>query len=135
LLQKKYGQQAFAIVNQISKDENKGRLANAIANTTIKFGDESSFDFISDNFEEMPLSLGKIDMCKTYGEYLAKVTNVANFKKGVDQIVDVRNSIPAQVRSQYDPVINGYLKEIADKKESAGAKELADYVKAKIAQK
>lgn len=126
------GQQAFAIVNQISKEENRGRLANAIANTTIKFGDESAFDFIADNFEEMPLTLAKVEMCKTYGEYLAKVTNATNFKKGVDQIVDVRNSIPGQARAQYDPVINGYLKAIADKKEAAGAKELADYVRSKL---
>jgi aminopeptidase N len=76
------GQQAFTIAKQLMKDENKGRLLIAITNVTIKYGDESSYDFISGKFEEMPLTLNKVTMAGTYSEFLAKVTNAANFKKG-----------------------------------------------------
>ncbi|MEO8173595.1 MAG: M1 family aminopeptidase [Sediminibacterium sp.] len=126
------GAQAFAITKQLMKDENKGRLLVAITNVTIKYGDESSFDFISNKFEEMPLTLAKVTMAGTYAEFLAKVTNAANFKKGIEQIVQTRDAIPAQARAQYNIMFDNFLKGIVDKKEAAGAKELADYARSKM---
>jgi aminopeptidase N len=126
------GQQAFTISKQLMKDENKGRLVVAITNVTIKYGDESSYDFISRKFEEMPLTLNKVTMAGTFSEFLTKVTNAANFKKGVDQLVQTRDAIPAQARPQYNTVFDNFLKTLADKKDAAGAKELADYARSKM---
>jgi aminopeptidase N len=53
-------------------------------------------------------------------------------KKGVDQIVQTRDAIPSQARPQYNTVFDNFLKALADKKDAAGAKELADYARSKM---
>ncbi len=127
------GKQAFAIANTLSKEENKGRLLTAITNVIIKYGDESVFDFVTGNFEDMPLSQAKFAAINPLADFLSKVTDLERFKKGVDIIVKFRDEIPASIRPQTDAYINGMaLKGLADKKEAAGAKEMADYVRSKI---
>jgi len=127
------GKQAFAIANSLSKEENKDRLLTAITNVIIKYGDESVFDFVTGNFEDMPLSQAKFAAINPLADFLSKVTDLERFKKGVDIIVKFRDEIPASIRPQTDAYINGMaLKGLADKKEAAGAKEMADYVRSKI---
>ncbi|MES2006137.1 MAG: M1 family metallopeptidase [Bacteroidota bacterium] len=127
------GKEAFAIANALAKDENKGRLLSAITNVIIKYGDESAFDFVAGNFDKMPLTQSKFNALMSFAEFLNKVTNIENFKKGVDLIAQFRDELPQQVRVQTDPVINGMvLKGLADKKEAAGAKEMTEYIKSKI---
>lgn len=127
------GKQAFAIANTLSKEENKGRLLTAITNVIIKYGDESVFDFVTGNFEDMPLSQAKFAAINPLVDFLSKVTDLGRFRKGVDIIVKFRDEIPASIRPQTDAYINGMaLKGLADKKEAAGAKEMADYVRSKI---
>jgi aminopeptidase N len=126
------GQQAFAIRNELAKDDNRGRLLTAITNVTIRYGDESAFDFVNDKFEGMPLTREKIRMADTFGDFLAKVSNKDNFKKGIDQVAKLREEIPSQARAQFDQQFNDLFKRIADKKEAAGAKDLADYARSKM---
>lgn len=127
------GKQAFEVANSLSKDVNKGRLLSAITNVFIKYGDESAFDFVAGNFEQMPLSQTKFPALNTFVQFLGSVTNMANFKKGVDIIVKFRDELPQSIRVQTDPYINGMLlKGLIDKKESGGAKEMAEYVKSKL---
>lgn len=127
------GKEAYAIANSLVKEENKGRLLMAITNVIIKYGDESAFDFVTGKFDEMPLSQAKFSAINPLVEFLGKVTDLAKFKKGVDMIVKFRDEIPQGVRAQTDPFINGVaLKGLADKKEAAGAKEMAEYVKSKM---
>ena len=127
------GKAAFAIAQTLSKEENKGRLLFAVSNVIIKYGDETAFDFVAGNFDKMPLSPAKFQAINSFVELLAKVTNMDNFKKGVDMIVKFRDEIPASARAQTDPFINGVaLKGLADKKETSGAGEMAEYVKGKL---
>lgn len=127
------GKEAYAIANSLVKEENKGRLLSAITNVIIKYGDESAFDFVTSQFDEMPLSQAKFSAIYPLVEFLGKVTDLAKFKKGVDMIVKFRDEIPQSVRAQTDPFINGVaLKGLADKKEAAGAKEMAEYVRSKL---
>lgn len=127
------GKEAYAIANSLVKEENKGRLLMAITNVIIKYGDESAFDFVTGKFDDMPLSQAKFSAINPLVEFLGKVTDLAKFKKGVDMIVKFRDEIPQSVRAQTDPFINGVaLKGLADKKEAAGAKEMAEYVKSKL---
>ncbi|NCI51288.1 M1 family peptidase [Sediminibacterium roseum] len=127
------GPRAFAIRNELSKDDNRGRLLTALTNVTVQYGDESTFDFVSDNFGEMPLTQNKLRMAETFGNFLTKVSNKENFRKGVEQIEKLfRQDIPSQARAQFEPQLNALLKNIADKKDSAGQKELADFARSKI---
>ncbi|MBV9988325.1 MAG: M1 family metallopeptidase [Chitinophagaceae bacterium] len=126
------GPEAFRIAQRLANDENKGRLLSSIKSTMIKYGDESAFDRISGDFDKMPVNQSKFQVVPAFTEYLAKVTNAANFRKGVDEIVKFRDEIPANSRVQTDAFINGALKSLADKKEAAGAKDMADYVRSKL---
>ncbi|MGL1166946.1 hypothetical protein ACSTLJ_00325, partial [Vibrio parahaemolyticus] len=50
------GKAAYTIANALAKAPAKGRLQTAISNITVKYGDESAYDFIFGNFVKMPLS-------------------------------------------------------------------------------
>jgi aminopeptidase N len=118
---------------KLSKLPSKGKLNNAIADVLIRFGDESNFDAIADNFDKMPPSEDKLEFAQSYAEILAKVQDIDKLKRGVNQIVKLRESIPQSYRKETDPFINNIiLKGIADKKESDGLTEQAEYVKSKL---
>jgi len=125
--------EAFKDAKGLSKYPSKGKLNNAIANVLIKYGDENDFDIINDNFSKMPVSQTKFNFLQTYSTLLAKVKNTNNLKKGVDEIVKFRDAIPAQARDNTDPYINNtILKNLAAKKDAAGLKDQADYIKSKL---
>lgn len=124
--------EALQITKELSKEPAKGRLNEAISNVLITYGDEKAFKVVSESYEKMPLSFPKVQMSATYAAFAAKLTNMDEFKKAVDAIVEFRDLIPASAKAQTDPVINGALKELAQKKESAGATEMAAYVKSKL---
>lgn len=126
------GNQAFAIANTLQKDDNRGRLLSALTSVIIKYGDESAFDFISGKFDAMIVGQAKFRAVPSFADFLTKVTDMTKFKKGVDMIVKFREEIPAGSRSITDPTINDALKTLADKKEEAGAKEMAAYIKSKL---
>lgn len=124
--------EALQITKELSKEPAKGRLNEAISNVLITYGDEKAFKVVSESYEKMPLSFPKVQMSATYAAFAAKLTNMEEFKKAVDAIVEFRDLIPASAKAQTDPVINGALKELVQKKESAGATEMAAYVKSKL---
>lgn len=124
--------EALQITKELSKEPSKGRLNEAISNVLITYGDEKAFKAVSESYEKMPLAFPKVQMSATYAAFAAKLTNMDEFKKAVDAIVEFRDLIPSSAKAQTDPVINGALKELAQKKESAGATEMAAYVKSKL---
>ena len=129
------GKKAYAIANELKNQTAKGRLSAAISSVIIANGDESSYEYIMKNFNEMPLSQAKFTAIGSLVEFLSKVKDATKFKAGVDAIVEFRNAIPSSARSQTDPVINNmFLKGLATKKEASGEQALADYVKEKSKQ-
>ncbi len=124
---------AFSEAKRLSVQPAKGKLSSSISGVLIKYGDESSFDAITKSFEAMPVTQSKFNFLQSYAVLISKVQNTDKVKRGIDDIIEFRNAIPASVRAQTDPVINNnILKPIADKKEAAGLKEQADYIKSKI---
>jgi aminopeptidase N len=124
--------EAYTIANQLAKEKTKGALKDAITNTIITNGDESAYDFIMNNFNSMPLSNGKFSSVGPISTFLAKVTDLDKFKKGVDAIVAFRDEIPSSARPQTDPFINGNLKTLAAAKEASSQQNFADYIKSKL---
>ncbi|WP_423270348.1 hypothetical protein, partial [Escherichia coli] len=98
----------------------------------VSYGGESNFETVAEKFAAMPVGQEKFTFLMPFGEFVSKLTNPAQFRRGVDLIVAFRNAIPSQVRERTDPYINGMiLGGILSKKEAAGAKEMADYIKSK----
>ena len=126
------GNEAYRIANSLAKQTTKGRLTAVATSTIIKYGDESAYDFIISKFDDMPLSQAKFQAVPALAEFLVKVKDLDKFKKAVDIIVAFRNEIPQSSRAGTDPFINNALQGLADKKASAGAKDMADYVKAQL---
>jgi aminopeptidase N len=106
----------------------KGILKGAL----FAYTDESKYDSLASVFEKLPLGNAKFFMVSGFASFLGRVKNTNNLEKGVDLIVQFRDTIPQQFRSNTDPFINSALKGIREKKEATGLKEQANYIKSKL---
>jgi aminopeptidase N len=115
---------AYTLAKKYSNDA-KGALGTAVNDILINNGTEADFDFISKNFVDAPLSFEKISMIGKYAGYLGKLSNEATIKKGIDNIIGVRNLIPEQFRERVD----GSFKTAFDKLSKAKGTGIEDYIK------
>ncbi len=126
----------FEMAKSLSTQKVKGSLQEAITNTLYLYAGENDFDSLSVRFERLPFGNAKFMILQPFANYLKKTKNPDNFKKGIDIIASFRDGVPAQIRSQVDPYINGMIfNGIASSKQAAGLTEQADYVKSKISVK
>jgi aminopeptidase N len=116
---------AYTLAKKFSNDA-KGTLGNVVTDVIMTNGTEADFDIISKAYNDGPLSFEKIQMTSKYADYLAKLNNNANVKKGIDNILAFRNLIPAQFRENVDPQFSAAFAKITKAK---GA-EIGDYIKA-----
>jgi aminopeptidase N len=122
---------SFDIAKKLSEQPSKGRLNEAITNAMVKSGNESAYDFVATSFEKAGLQQ-KFQSLQPFADMLVIVKDAAKFKEGINKIVKLRESVPEAYKAQTTPFINGVIKTIAEKKETAGEKELADYAKTKL---
>ncbi len=115
---------AYTLAKKFSSDA-KGALGAVVNDILIDNGTEADFDFISKMYADAPLSFEKVTMTKKFAEYLGKLTNVSKIKAGIDKIMDFRNLIPEQFRSNVDPGFKTAL----DKLGKAKGTEVEDYIK------
>jgi len=124
---------AMSEAKSLSKQPFKGEQMIAISNVLVKYGGESNFDLITENFSKMPVTEAKFNLLVSYSNLLSKIQNSDNLKRGVDEIVKFRDAIPSSVRPQTDPYINNtILKALASKKDTAGLKDQAAYIESKM---
>ena len=125
---------ALSIATTASTQKIKKRLNTSVTGILAKYGDESIFDFIAKQFISLnDQSAEKFYMTVAFGQLLHKVNNPIQFKKGIDLIVNFRESIPKEYRSQSDPYFNTrVLAEILKAKKTKGQQDLVDIVTAVI---
>ncbi|HLX92347.1 MAG TPA: HEAT repeat domain-containing protein, partial [Puia sp.] len=124
---------ALENAKSLAKIPEKGRLRDAIAGVLIKYGGPDDVDIVTDDFSKMPLNQTKFNFLQSFSNLLAKVNNSDKVKRGVDEIVKFRDEIPSQARTNTDPYINNnILKNLANKKDQAGLKDQADYIRSKM---
>ncbi len=117
----------------ISKQNVKGELSDAITSVLFEYSNESDFDSLSTRFSELPFGNAKFMILQPFANFLKKVKNTENFKKGIDMIVSLRDTVPVQYRQQIDPFINGMiLNGIVISKQSQGMTDQAEYAKSKL---
>lgn len=114
---------AYDLAKKYSSDA-KGDLGDVVTDILMSQGTEADFDFISKRYDDMPLSQEKVQGTVTFADYLGKVQNTANVKKGIDMIIKFRNAIPEQFRGFTDPA----MKPALDKLGTAKGKEITDYI-------
>ena len=106
----------------------KGDLGAAVLNILQEHSSESDFDFIADYFNKLTFSNEKFEALEGFCTYVKKMDNVSNVKKGIDILIQFRNSIPAVYRE----FTNGMIKTYIDKIGKAKGKELQDYIEEKM---
>ncbi len=124
--------QALALAKKMRQAPAKGELSAAISAVMIKAGGESDFDAVADNFEKMPTSQNKFEMVMPFTSLLTKVKNTEKFKRGVDLLIQFKETIPQAYRKQTDPYFDNALNGVAAQKEASGMQDQADYIKTKV---
>ena len=131
---------ALVIAKELSAKPSKGVLESAITGVIAKSGDETMFDKVLGDFSKLPLQ-SKFGAVNNLATYLAALKNTDKFKKGIDELVKLRDDIPDPIKPQTDPYLNGIIlkglltaKTEALKIDSAntGLQEQINYVKSKL---
>lgn len=120
-------EQAYTLAKKYNADA-RGKLGSVVTKILMANATEDDFNTIFENYKNSPLSQSKIQETISFGNYLAKVKNAENVRKGVDAIMNVRNQVPEQYRHFVDPGIKQTFNKISAAKRSEGNTELADYV-------
>jgi hypothetical protein len=124
---------ALQFAKEFSKFKAKGRLEAAINKILISSGDESIFTQMAGRFTEMGLTNDKFMLMQQLAEMAGGMQNKDNIRKVIDLIVGFRNEIPASVKPQTDPYINGMiLQGIMQKLKARGESDLGKYLESKM---
>jgi aminopeptidase N len=119
--------QAYTLAKKYSADA-KGKLGVVVMKTLIANATEEDFNLIYDNYRNSPLSQSKMQETMSFANYLAKVKNADNVRKGIDEIMKLRSQIPERYRKYVDPGFKQAFSKITTAKRSEGNTELADYI-------
>lgn len=114
---------AYELAKKYSKDA-EGALGREVVKILVSKGTEADFDFVANAFSNAPLSQEKFQMADDFADFIAKVSDVSKVKKGIDEIIKLRNQIPSQYRSFTDSGFKKNLEKISKGK----GKEIEDYV-------
>jgi aminopeptidase N len=116
----------------ISSQPAKGTLSKAINNSLFKYSGESEFNMLAARFENLPSWNDKFNAASYFSDFLKRVNNASDFRKGIDLIVNFRDSIPENRQSDLSFINGWFLGGIATNKQSSGLTEQADYVNSKL---
>lgn len=112
------------------KNDTKGRLRLAVQEVEVLSKGDADFDEMTKSFDKAN-NFRKLAEYRIYVNYLGKVYNTENFKKGIDKIIAFRDVI-----SNFDPgfktEINNELQSLKKKKQILKAKNNAGAVEEEI---
>ena len=86
-----------------------------------------------EGFDKMPMSEEKISALVNFSALILKMQNTEQVKKAVNAIVRLRDMIPGEDKKEISALINNTIfLQIANRKESAGLTEQANYIRSKM---
>lgn len=125
--------EALSQAKILSAEKVKGALASAIEGVYYRYSGESEFDSLAARFNQAHPIYRKFGAAQLFALYLKKVNNAGNFRKGIDLIVGVRDSVSKMWGPQVDNFFNQrILKDLAAAKEKAGQTDLSAYINSKM---
>jgi aminopeptidase N len=122
---------AYELVKKYTNDA-RGKLGAVVTKVMLTNATDADFDFIYNQFKESPFDENKITAAMYFAGYLAKVSDAANVKKGVDEIMKLRNQVPSQYRQYVDPLFKQAFSKISSSLLQKGNAELANEIKGMI---
>lgn len=106
---------AMTEAKKLANQPNKSLLKSAILEVYMLSGSEELYSTITGDFKKLPW-WEKLDQVEAFSTYLSELKSADKIKKGVDLILETNKDIPDQYRPQTDPMINGGIQIIIDKK-------------------
>ncbi len=119
--------EGYTLAKKYSSDA-RGKLSEVVSKAIMANATEEDFDIVYKSFKDAPLSQAKIREAIMFGNYLAKLRNSDNVRKGVDAIMDVRNQVPERFRKYVDPGIQPTFNKISEAQKAQGNIQLANYI-------
>lgn len=124
---------ALKYAMKLSNKPAKGKLDMAINAILVASGKEEVFDKLAEKFIALGLTNEKFMLMQQIGEMTGSMKSNERIKKSIDLITSFRDEIPAQVKEQTTPYINGMiLGGIMNKLKMAGNNEMVKYLETKI---
>jgi aminopeptidase N len=111
-------EKAISLLPALLKD-NKGRLKSSVDAVVVLTKGDKDFDEMLSSYKQAKGLQEQFNASFSFIDYLAKVTNTDNFKKGIDEVIAFREKV-----AQYGaaPQINSAIQEMAKKKDVYKAK-------------
>lgn len=109
------------------KTSASGSLAGTVAALLLQDANPADFAFINQSYRSLQSGDDILGMTQPYAEYLARLTDNQQVKKGIDAILYYKKLFPPQYREMTEPIFNGAFNRIAT---SRGA-EIDAYIKEK----
>ena len=119
--------EAYNLAKKYSNDA-RGKLGNVVAKVIMQNATEADFDFLLNQFKNSPFTETKIQSAMMFAGYLTKVKDAAQVKKGVDEIMKLRNQIPQQYHQYIDPAFKQAFGKISAAQKTAGNNEVSGYI-------
>lgn len=109
---------AISLLPELKKDA-KGALKSSVAGVEILTKGDNDFDEMFSNYAGIKSLQDKFNASFTFIDFLSKVNNTANFKKGLDEVISFRNKVAPYGAA---PPLNDAIKAMANKKEANKSK-------------
>ena len=119
--------------NKLSAIATKGEQEAAINKILIAAGNEAIFDKLTSKFASLGLSNEKIMLLQQIAEMTGGLKNNEQIKKTITLILNFRDEMPASIKEQINPYINGFiLQGILTKLKANGNTEMVTYLEGKM---
>ncbi len=119
--------EAYNLAKKYSIDA-RGKLGNVVSKVIMQNATDTDFDFLLNQFKNSPFTETKIQSAMMFAGYLTKLKDAAQVKKGVDEILKLRNKVPQQYHQYIDPAFKQAFGKIGASQKAAGNNEAANYI-------
>ena len=120
---------ALTEAKRLSTQPAKAKLAEVVGSILVANNDETGTDIVINYFSSLAFGQEKLNTLQAIGFALSRTKSLDNLKKGVQALIDFRNSIPGNYKEQFGPIVPNILQQLQQAKQAAGLKEQADYLK------
>ncbi len=121
---------AYELAKQFAKYPAKGDLFYSMATLFVVEEDKEEFDQIIDGFKTAPMSEQKFaEGPQILAGLISRSDNSEQVKRAVDAVTQMGDSLSPGEKKELNKLVNSYLNQIANMKESQGHKDQAEYIK------
>ncbi len=123
--------EAYNLAKKFSSDA-KGKLGVVVSKIMYANASEADFEELYNVYKNAAPSQAKIQESVLFANYLVKVKNPENVKKGVDEIMNYRKLVPEQYHQYIDPGFKKIFDKIAVAQKNAGNTDVVNYLEGLI---